>query len=885
MNKPVLIVLAIAGFAWTTAFAVTISPTGNATNDTEQIQNAVNSGGTVTLNAGTYGIIRAITISNGASIVGGGSAPGDVILSLATQTVADGNQNIIKIENSDSTVVSNLTVTARDVKSDRNQCGPNSGISMDSGLVVDCLIANIKTKNGGIHGGGVNMSGGTVRGCTFTKCEAYNSSGNQGAGEAVYMTGGLVENCVMVSNNISHACNPDSWNSYKYGGTVCMSGGTLRGCLIVDNVGHRNGLGVAVTGGTVESCTIARNRQFNADSDAYAVGIGGNNVVFRNNIVWGNTAFDGSVANVRIGNVSTYTFEYNDTKPLLSVGSGNIAVEPEFVDAANGDYHVGYSYCSDAGYNQDWMAGAVDLDGNVRIRNNVVDMGCYESVPPVGFACRMSLTSDELPDLATVALECECTGGDADSAEWTFTRQEDQSHVDASGCSTTIQLGPGTWDVNLVVCRGQQSAQRNKIGAVIVQSTKVYANAKGAGVFPYDAPEKGLPSINDALQALGVGGTLYVAAGDYVISNRLNLVDGRGTRIVSMAGPENTIVRLADVATFKSDKYYGLYLDSSDAYVSGLTFVAGRAGKCYSGPEYYSYGFVKVLNDGAVLTNCVFRDLKFIGKVNSQLVHDSVGLELSKGTVVDCLFTRIDAYSSGGGSIHGCIIKVTGGLADRIRVEDCWMDAHSGYTPGGSGDVVGVYYGGVLRNSLVTRCSSNHGAPIYVGQLNGGVGGCMLNCTFVANTNIQEKTYHTNPQTEVVTYYNHTAGLQIDRGSVTNCIVANNWSVYGNAVSNIYNTAGADGIGYTLVDDRVGDTTFVTAENHNVAVLPNVDIFRGPEVGKYTLCANSPAIDAGLMLGWMDGARDLAGGPRVVSRIPDIGCYESTPKYFYIRLR
>ena len=127
--------------------------------------------------------------------------------------------------------------------------------------------------------------------------------------------------------------------------------------------------------------------------------------------------------------------------------------------------------------------------------------------------------------------------------------------------------------------------------------------------------------------------------------------------------------------------------------------------------------------------------------------------------------------------------------------------------------------------------------------------------------------------------------MKVDGGSVTNCIVADNWSMYGNAVSNIYNTAGTAGIGYTLVDDRAGDATFVTAENHNVAVQPGANIFRRPARGDYALATGSPAINSGLKFDWMETACDLTGNPRIISRVPDMGCYESKPSHFCIRLR
>ena len=849
----------VACLVGSSAVAATISPTGDATNVTEQIQAAINNApnGTVTLATGNYSIIRAITISNGASLVGGGSAPGSVVLSLTSGSMA----NAIKIDNSESTTVSNLTVTA---KSD-----PYSGIDMNSGLVVDCVIRDIKTKNGLCHGGGIKMSGGTVRGCTITKCEAYNSGGNVGAGEAIYMTGGLVENCVIASNSVSYACNAAD----TAGGTVYISGGTLRGCLIVDNVAHRNGSGVSAMGGTVECCTIAGNRQFSADSDACGVWVKSSKAVLRNNIIWGNTAFDDSLANARLVTVGDDAFVYNDTKPLI-IGTGNISDDPEFIDAPNGDYHTGYSYCSDAGLNQDWMDAAVDLDGNARVRNSFVDMGCYERAAPVGFICRMSLLSDDDPDLANVTMKCGDSLGTASSAAWTFTRQQDGNHVYASGLTTSIQVPTGVWNVRVDISNGSQSDTLEKQGVIVVQSSKVYVNVDGTGEFPYDTVEKGMPSILDALQALGTGGTLYVAAGNYVISNGINLVEGRGARIVSLAGPERTVVRLADSSAFSDDNgEYGLNLACDTAYINGLTFVAGINGPYYNGDEYKSRGFVKVKADGAVVTNCVFRDLR--GRDRKW----GCGLEISKGTVVDCLFMHIDSFSSGGAMPQGGGLCIQGGLVDRTRIVECHaLDSSSSATgAGGQGDIVGVWGSGVLRNSLVTRCTSEHDTPIYVGGGPGSsTGGHLENCTIVANTNLQAI---------VKDGFWYAAGVVMNGGSVTNCIAVGNWSVLGNAVSNIYNTAGAVGIGYTLVDDRAGDATFVTAANHNINVQLGTQLFRIPEKGNFTPKNNSPAVDSALALAWMETARDLAGGPRIVDRIPDIGCYEASPQGFSIRLR
>jgi hypothetical protein len=64
-------------------------------------------------------------------------------------------------------------------------------------------------------------------------------------------------------------------------------------------------------------------------------------------------------------------------------GAGNITNDPQFVDAANSNFHLqATSPCINAGTNQSWMTGAADLDGNPRIFGIAgcgrVDMGAYE---------------------------------------------------------------------------------------------------------------------------------------------------------------------------------------------------------------------------------------------------------------------------------------------------------------------------------------------------------------------------------------------------------------------------------------------------------------------------------------------------------------------------
>lgn len=53
--------------------------------------------------------------------------------------------------------------------------------------------------------------------------------------------------------------------------------------------------------------------------------------------------------------------------------------DPLFKNQARGDYRIkSGSPAQNAGTNQDWMVGAVDLEGNPRQKGRRVDIGCYE---------------------------------------------------------------------------------------------------------------------------------------------------------------------------------------------------------------------------------------------------------------------------------------------------------------------------------------------------------------------------------------------------------------------------------------------------------------------------------------------------------------------------
>ncbi|MFH0880587.1 MAG: choice-of-anchor Q domain-containing protein [Lentisphaerota bacterium] len=199
-----------------------------------------------------------------------------------------------------------------------NDCTVNSNRAvLRSGGVSSCVLTNC-TLSGNVakEGGGAGSC--TMNGCTLTG----NTAGNTGGG----MTAGNAYNCLLMGN-------------------AAPTGG-------------------AAYAGTLVNCTIAGNTASNAGGGVFGS-------LVRNSIVWSNNALSG------VNYSGSVSFVYSCTTPLPS-GAGNTTNHPRFVDAAAGNFRLqASSRCLNAGSNS-YVQGAIDLDGNPRIFNVLVDIGAYE---------------------------------------------------------------------------------------------------------------------------------------------------------------------------------------------------------------------------------------------------------------------------------------------------------------------------------------------------------------------------------------------------------------------------------------------------------------------------------------------------------------------------
>ncbi|RKY15825.1 MAG: hypothetical protein DRP82_00760 [Planctomycetota bacterium] len=136
---------------------------------------------------------------------------------------------------------------------------------------------------------------------------------------------------------------------------------------------------------TLTNCTFSGNTASNGGGvfSGYS-----SHVTFNNCILWNNTASYGYEIYTYVSSTScTLNYCCVDNSTGAYAGSGTvddsnncIHSDPQFVDAANGDYHLkSSSPCIDAGDNG-LVPGDImtDLDGNPRIVNGTVDIGAYE---------------------------------------------------------------------------------------------------------------------------------------------------------------------------------------------------------------------------------------------------------------------------------------------------------------------------------------------------------------------------------------------------------------------------------------------------------------------------------------------------------------------------
>ena len=593
-----------------------------------------------TLGSTTNAVLRGFTLLNGKAEngYGGGAYYGtleDCVITGCSAYYGGGTYY---------SILSNCTV--------RSNSSSQYGGGTYYGTLYGCTVAN---NSSSYYGGGSYY--GTLYGCTVTNnsvtyygggvCYAtvHDSilSDNRASNSTSYGGGayyGTLERCIIRNNT-----------SYNYGGGTY--GSTLRNCLVIGNrTTYSQGLGGGVYSGTALNCTIYGNTSSSGGGACYGTLI--------NSIVWGNTATRVSSAYANISNVTCYCV---CSSPLPTGGSGNMANDPQFVNAREANYSLASnSPCIDAGMIQQ-LRTAVDLAGNPRIRGNKTDLGAYE--------CQIGAVQGVDPKTFYV----DAASGSDDFGGLTSSNafRSIGAAIDAAFGGDTILVGPGVYapvktDNKPIIIRSTDGPDVTIIDADPALNGGAANRCATLGV---------MASVNETNSVL-VGFTLRNGRGRPIGGNSTGSYGGG-----AFGGYLKNCVLTNNVATYGGGAYYGK--------LTGCRIVGNVAGyvRQYNGT---STNMVSGLGGGV-----------YHSYVNRSLVAENRatngGGVYGSGLIANSIIARNSAMNYGGG-IYG-----SAGLVSCTVTENFANTRGGGYYCASSYPYV---YNSILWDNASTNGVSNY---------------------------------------------------------------------------------------------------------------------------------------------------------------------------------
>ena len=568
----------------------------------------------------------------------------------------------------------------------------------DSALVSNCVVSgNVAYGNGG------GTRGGVLKGCLLAGNAASSARGGGSFG-------GWQEDCVYRGNAASYGgasasgqlsrCQLIS-NSATYGGAVLSS--TLNNCLLLGNVA---GWGGGSCSGILKNCTIVWNT---------ATGSGGGAAYDRlyNCIAYDNTAPSGS-------NHFEAALTCCDTLPLPTNGAGNISDRPLLAGASN-PHLLAASPCVDAGTNA-WAIGT-DLDGEPRIANGRVDIGCDEyaapATGPLSVQIRTFATNFASGYRAT--FEALITGA-PDRLTWGWgDGQGSTNEVQATHAYATT----GVYTVTLLATNGSGGAMATV--AVEVSNITYYVAPGGGHVPPFASWATAATSIQAAVDVAAPGNLILVSNGVYgtggrvmygAMTNRVAITNS--LRVASVNGPEATfLVGARDPLTTNGDAAVrGVYVGAGASLI-GFTVSNGATRSSGEQQREQSGGGIWCETEGAV-SNCV---------LSGNTARDGGG-GVFGGALARCRFTGNRASLGGGAreaKLEGCELIGNagswGGGVYLCELSNCLLACNAASRGGGS------------YNSTMVGCTlASNSVSESVSYGGGSFGGTLTDCLLVGNT-------------------------------------------------------------------------------------------------------------------------------------------------------
>lgn len=821
----------------------------------------------ITVAANTYELSATLEITGAYSLESASGKPTDVVIKPASKKIL---QPAVKISNAGATLagvtvrggagsgvfnnhmggnVYNAGGTVTNcclINCDSSKVACGGGIVNDNGLVTDCVITNNCPSSGG-YGNGVVMKGAdaVLENCLI----AENVAGSRydAGGGGVYALGGTIRGCVIRNNVIYH---PVIGNYYTGGGVYIPSGATvtMTDCLVADNVsGASNGGGGIYMGGTancvISNSTIVGNKSGKGYAGVYLASA----CTVANTIIWDNyLAAPSSLQPFAEELTTSKTGNFRNVCTKGGYGTDALTSDPLFVDPAHGDYRLSVaSPCQAAGCG--WGA-------KVPTKLTV----CFPPTNRLVKAGAVSIPVSVLAAAGTVSFRyrLDTVGG----AEGTWsTWGGDATYADT--------LAVGRYTLRVEANDGVTTAS-DALKLDVCGATTYLVPAGTAGNTPnppYATPETAANTFADALAFCPDGGTLLMADGAYPVTERQRV--RRAVAIKAAHGPAKTSLYRKGPAG-ASPSFGVLRLENPAASLEGLTVSNG----CYL-IEMRNHDLGSGLwSFGASISNCVFE----LNKTRDDgMSSGSPAVACLHGTIRDSI---VRGNVSAGGYGGGLYLRGETALAVDCVISNNY---HSGYSTGSG---MGVYLAGgkLLRCRIVDNRNnagggSGAGAGVQVGAGNSEIRNCLL---------AKNKAGAAGGAIRIADNIS---------AKVVNCTIADNEALNGAGVS-----GGANSGSYTFVNNlfwgnsdtvaspAAGQPTWHGINKAKGSYLTNAVpdaaaqygatdftiAVPGFETGGYALTLASEARDKGNRYDWTDADIDLAHNPRLGKGVVDCGAYE-----------
>ncbi|MFN2184105.1 MAG: beta strand repeat-containing protein [Anaerolineae bacterium] len=722
--------------------------------------------------------------------------------------------------------------------------------------------AELASADDSIGGGGlylVGSSDATLSRTTFRENEAAN-----GGGMYIDDSNPTLTNVSFVGNQAGDGISGSGGGLWNDEGSP-----TLVDVLFSGNAATQNGGGMR--SGGAGSNVMLTNLTFSGNS---AGGSGGGlhttspNMTVHNSVVWNNQDASGiGTADASIWDDPDAVVDHSLIQGQTPVGVGNldgtnpandplfvVPVDPSTAPTTVGIFSVKYgSPIIDVGDNTAVPTGlTLDLAGNPRIYNSIVDMGAYEfplACPP--------------PETTRLYVDHTASGTNTGTSWLNALKTLRDAFTLADNCAGIDEI----W-----VAEG---VHRTDEGTGIVPNSRTESYQLIDGVAVYG----GFEGTETLLEERNWDSNVTVLSGDVdsndiatggIVNTPGNIRGANGYHVVVASGVGDTAIldgftitagQANGSAADPEGRGGGIYNEAGSPTLANLTFIGNLAG---------NGGGLANLNGDAALTNARFE--------NNMAVSSGGGIynQASSPTLFNLVFTgNYAATGSGLANLSGSNPQLTG-------------VQFTSNTAGSSGG--GIYNQAsspVLTDAVLSGNSAPDGAAIYNDTSNPSLVNTLLSGNYASTSGAAIYNTASSPSLINVTVSGNRAGgtgggmfsTNTSQPGMQNSIFWNNRdaSGTGTAAATIANDPGSEpAINFSLVQalssiDHTGSNNL----DKNPWFTTPVDPSAAPTTtGDLTLGIFSPAKDAG------DNAAnatltDLAGGPRIINTIIDLGPYEA----------